>query len=186
MHVLQGWQAKARAGFVELVAPTLQASLDRGVRAPPQRAAHRRARQAGAERVDGEVRRHVWVDVGDQRRARPAVDLRRQRGGQREDVRHHHVWGQLAHQRDRVRGRMHHRLIEVQRLRTRGEDLVLRRRRERQALILDVLLPARPRLQRHLMPARRQRAPQRDHREGVARVAERAQQDAHQPARRRA
>ncbi len=75
-------------------------------------------------------------------------------------------------------------LVEVQRLGARGEDLVLGRRREGEALGLDVLAPARPGLQRDLVAAGRERAPERDHREGVAGVAEGAQQHTHASGRR--
>ena len=42
---------------------------------------------------------------------------------------------------------------------------------------LDVLAPARPGLERHLVPARRQLGAEREHREGVTGLAERAQEE---------
>ena len=87
------------------------------------------------------------------------------------------VGRERRHERPRLPRRAHHRLVGLQRPLERGEDVVLRRRRERACpSALDVVLPALPRLQRHLVPARAQRAPERDDRERVARVAEGAQE----------
>ncbi len=77
------------------------------------------------------------------------------------------------------RGGVHDGLVEVERLGPRREHLVLGRGGEGHALGLDVRLPAPPGLQRDVVPARGERAAERDHREGVTRVAEGAQQDAH-------
>ena len=91
---------------------------------------------------------------------------------EREDVRDHHVRLDLAHERQRVPRRTHHRLVEVQRLRPGGEHLILGRRGELESLALHVLLPALPRLQRDAVATRGQGAGERDHRERVAGVAE--------------
>ena len=66
-------------------------------------------------------------------------------------------------------------LVEVQRLGAGGEHAVLGRSREGKALGLDVLAPALPGLQRHVVAASGERPPEGDHREGVAGVAEGAQ-----------
>src|SRR5205814_10366156 len=58
-----------------------------------------------------------------------------------------------------------------------GEDVVLRRRRERHALRLGGRLPALPGLERDLVAAPDQFAPERDDRERVAWIAERAEQE---------
>ncbi len=71
---------------------------------------------------------------------------------------------------------MHDRLVEVERLGPRGEHLVLGRRREVESLRLDVPPASAPRLQRDVVPARGERAAERDHREGVTGVAEGAEQ----------
>ena len=63
-------------------------------------------------------------------------------------------------------------LVEVEGLGTGGKHLILGRGREREALGLDVVLPAPPRLQRDLVASRPQRPPEGDHREGMAGVAE--------------
>ncbi len=76
------------------------------------------------------------------------------------------------------RGGVDDGFVEVERLGALREDLVLGGGREADALGLDVLLPALPGLQRDVVPARDERAPERDHREGVAGVAEGAEQHA--------
>ena len=88
---------------------------------------------------------------------------------------------QLPHERPRVERGVHDGLIEVQRLGSGRKHLVLGRGRRRHALGLDVLAPARPRLQRDVVPARDERASERDHREGVAGVAKGAQQHPQRP-----
>ena len=70
------------------------------------------------------------------------------------------------------------RLVGLHRPLARGEDLVLGRRGERHPGRLGVLLPAPPRLQRDGVAARDERLAEREHRERVARVAERAEVDA--------
>ena len=77
------------------------------------------------------------VDVGDQRRARHALELGRERRREREDVGDGDVRAQLAHERERVERGVHDGLVEVERLGPRGKDLVLGRGRERHALGLD-------------------------------------------------
>ncbi len=84
--VVQGRQADARAGVVELGAPELQAVLERAAGPAPESAPDRRSRQPRAERVDRQAGLALREDVGDQRRVGDALDLRRERGGEREDV----------------------------------------------------------------------------------------------------
>ena len=126
----------------------------------------------------GKPRRAVRVDVGDEGGAGHVLELGGESGGEREDVGNDRVGAQLAHQRLRVDGGVDHRLVEVERLRPGGEHLVLGGGGERETLGLDVVAPARPRLQRHLVAAGAQGAAEGDHREGVARIAERAEQQA--------
>ncbi len=93
---LRGWcrrgcnpkrgRPSARAGVVELGAPELQAVLERPAGPAPERATDRRPRQPRAERVDRQAGLALREDVGDQRRAGNALELRRERGGEREDV----------------------------------------------------------------------------------------------------
>ncbi len=145
----------------------------------PEGSAEGGAGQPGAERVDGEAGFSRWVDVGDERGAGDLLELRRQRGGECEDVGDDDVRPQLANERERVGGGLDDGLVEVEGLGTGGEDLVLGRRGEGEALGLDVLPPARPGLKRDVVPARRERPPEGDHGEGVPWVAEGAEQRAH-------
>ena len=69
------------------------------------------------------------------------------------------------------------RLVGRQRALARGEDVVLGRGGEGHPLGLDVLAPARPGLQRHVVAAAGERAAERDRRKRVARVAEGAEQE---------
>ncbi len=170
-----GSPSRARV-LVELDAPELEPPVDRPLGAAPERPPGGGARQPGAERVDREVGLPVRVDVGDERGSRTAVELGGERGGEREDVCDDDVGAQLAHERERVDGRVHDRLVEVKRLGPAGKDLVLRRGSEVEPLGLDVLLPAPPGLKRHVVSAGGERAPEGDHREGVPGVAEGAEQ----------
>ena len=72
----------------------------------------------------------------------------------------------------------HGRLVRLERPLARGEDLVLGRGGERHPGRLGGLLPAPPGLQRDRVAARDERLAEREHRERVARVAERAEVDA--------
>ncbi len=71
---------------------------------------------------------------------------------------------------------MHDGLVEIERLGTLREHLILGRRGEADALGLDVGAPACPRLQRHVVSARHERAAERDHRKRVPGIAEGAEQ----------
>ena len=108
---------------------------------------------------------------------RHALELAGERGREREDVGDDDRRRHVAHERDRLARRALDRLVGRQRALARGEDVVLRRRREGHPLALDVLLPAPPGLQRDRMPAARELAAERDHREGVPGVAEGPEQD---------
>ena len=153
------------------------------VGAAPQRPADARSWQPRAVRVRRAARRHARVEVGDDRADGHALELARQRRREREDVRDDDVGRDRAHERDRLAGRALDRLVGRQRPFARGEDVVLGRRREAHPLVLDVLLPAPPGLQRDVVPAAGQLAAQCDDREGVARIAEGVEQDqaAHSP-----
>jgi hypothetical protein len=67
---------------------------------------------------------------------------------------------------------MYDRLVEIEGLGSRREDLILRRGGEGEPLALDVLLPALPGLQRDLVAALGQRAAERNSRECVSGIAE--------------
>ena len=162
--------------LVELTAATLQPAIDLAVGAAPHRPAGSRARQASAERIDRELALTVRIDVRDQGRVGHPLDLRGERRCEREDVRDDDLRLQVSHERERVSRCVHDGLVEVERLWTGRKDLVLRRGGEANALRLDGLAPASPGLERDLMTARDERTAQRDHGEGVTRVAEGAQQ----------
>jgi len=85
--------------------------------------------------------------------------LARQGRREREDVGHDDVRPRLGDQRPRFGGRAHGRFVGLERPRTGGEDLVLRRRREPHARRLDVLGPPRPRLQHDLVATGDERTP---------------------------
>src|SRR5205085_1723697 len=83
-----------------------------------------------------------------------------------------------VHMRERGQAKAAPGLVGLERPFARGEDVVLRRGREGHALRLGRRLPALPRLERDLMPASDQLAAQRDDRERMPRVAERAEEKA--------
>ena len=118
----------------------------------------------------------MWVDVGDERRARPLLELGSEGGREREDVGDDDIRLQLAHERQGVPCGLNDRLVEVEWLRAGGEHAVLGRGGEAKALGLDILSPARPCLQCDVVAARAERAAEGDHRECVAGVAECAEQ----------
>ncbi|HXB64158.1 MAG TPA: hypothetical protein VNV42_04695 [Solirubrobacteraceae bacterium] len=156
----------------------LQRLGDRPRGAPPEPAPDGGAGEARTDRVDRGAVRRVGVDVGNQRGERNPAQLGGERGREREDVGDHHLGRELLHQRQRVARGVHDRLVEVQRLEAVGGHAVLGCGGESHALGLDGSAPALPCLQRHVVPTRGERASERDHREGVAGVAERAEQHA--------
>ena len=83
---------------------------------------------------------------------------------------------QLAHERDGVVRGVDDGLVEVEWLGPGGEDAVLGGGGEVQPLGFDVLLPAPPGLQRDVVSAGGERAPEGDHGKGVPGVAEGAEQ----------
>ena len=117
--------------------------------------------------------------MGNERRDLHAGPLSRQRGRQRQDVVDDDLWVTFGHERLRFLGRLQDCLVGLQWRLTGREDGVFRRRRKGQSFAAYKLLPLPRGLQRHLVAARAQRAAERDHREGMARVAEGAEQDPH-------
>ncbi len=170
-------QAEALAHGVEVLPAPLQAVLHGARGASPEGAAERGARQAGADRVDRGASGGWGCTWGISVAPGTLLKLGGERGGEREDVGDHHLRFELAHERERVAGGVHDGLVEVQRRPAAiREDVVLGGGGEAHTLRLHVARASAPRLQRHLVPARRQRAPERDHREGVARIPEGAEQ----------
>ena len=140
----------------------------RGSRAPSR--VRREAGRAAAGRRAG-------------RASRPgtSAQLGRQRRRQRQDVRRRRRRARKSRTSGSVsRAAAHRGLVGLQRPPERGEDLVLRRGGERHPGRLDVPLPLDPGLQAHVVPALDQPRAQREHRERVPGVAERAEQDPHQ------
>ncbi|HYH58194.1 MAG TPA: hypothetical protein VD790_03080 [Thermoleophilaceae bacterium] len=113
--------------------------------------------------------------MGDERRPPPALELRRQPGGDREDVRHDHLGIDLLDQRLRLARRPYRRLIRLEGPLARGEDLVLGRRLEAHAERLDVRAPLGPGLEADGVPASGELGAERDRGERVPRVAERGE-----------
>ena len=105
-------------------------------------------------------------------------ELAGERRGEGQDVRDDRVGGQLLHERRALAGRSHHRLVGLERARARREDVVLGRRSEGHPRGLHGLAPAPPGLQRHRVAALRQPPAQRDHRERVAGIPERPEEQA--------
>src|SRR5713226_644010 len=177
VHPIERREAEARAGAVELLAPAPQPTVRGPLERAPQAPAHRRARPACPERVGRETGLAGRVYVRHERRGRHALELAGQRGGEREDVGDDRVRPRLGHQRARLGRGAHRGDVGLQRPRRGGEDLVFGRRGESHSRRLDVLAPPAPGLQHDLVAARRERPPERDHREGMAGVAEGSEQD---------
>jgi hypothetical protein len=119
------------------------------------------------------------MHVRDERRDRHAAQLRCERRCEGQDVRDDRLRLELAHERHRHPRERQRRVVRVERVAGRGEDGVLGRRVERHAAGEDVVLPAPPGLQGHVVATCRERPAQRDGGERVARVAERAEQQPH-------
>jgi hypothetical protein len=79
------------------------------------------------------------------------------------------------------RRRVHDRLIRTQGPLARREHRVLRRRYKPHSRCLDWLLPPPPRLEQDVVTAFDQHGSERKHREGVARIAEGAEEQAQRP-----
>ena len=169
-------QPEALPRAVEVAAAVLEPPQHERVHPAPETPPARGARQARAERVGGRVRRQVRMHVRDQRRDRHALQLPCKRRAQGEDVRHHRVRSQPRDVRPRVARRAHDRLVGLQRRVLRREDGILGRGDERQPGRLGVRAPALPGLERDRVTASRKRRAEREHREGVAGIAERAQE----------
>ena len=179
VHVRERRQAEPGAAVVVLLPPALEPPVDDAVEAPPQPRAGRGARPPRADRERREAGRRPGVDVRDERRHGHAGELRRERGRGREDVGHRDVGRERLDRGDGLPRRRHGGLIGLERALAGREDLVLRRRGERDAGRLGGLLPAPPGLQRDGVPAGDQRLAQRQHGERVAGIAEGAEEDPH-------
>ena len=185
VHAIQRPEPQPPPGLVELAAPALQPGVRHARQPAPQLPPQRRPRPARTQRERRPAALGARIEVGDDRRHRHALELGGQRRRQGQDVGHHRIGGELRHQRPRLARRPQHRLVGLQRPLARGEDVVLGRRLEAHARGPHVVLPALPGLQHHLVPARRERAAQRDQRERVPGVAEGAQQQPQRSVRRR-
>ena len=185
VHPRQRPEPQPPPGLVELAAPALQPGVGQPRQPAPQPPAHRRPRPPRPDRERRPAALGARIEVGDDRRHRHALELGGQRRRQGQDVRHHDVGAQRRHQRPRLPRRPQHGLVGLQRPFERGEDVVLRRRLEAHSRGAHVVLPARPGLQHHLVPARGKRPAQRDERKRVPRVAEGAQQQPQRTVRRR-
>ena len=172
-------QSHLRARLVELDAPALQALVNDLVGATPEGASGSGARHARAERVDGETARAVGMDMRDEGGARSPIELGGEGGGEREDVVDDDMGLHVAHERERVAGGARDGGVEVERWRAGiagGEDAILGGGGEGEPLGFDLVLPALPGLQRDVVSARGKGTPEGDHGEGVAGVAEGAEQ----------
>jgi hypothetical protein len=85
----------------------------------------------------------------------------------------------FVNERLRLLCRSQHSLVGLQRLLAGREDRVLGRGRKGQPFAAHNRLPLPRSLQRHVVATGAQRSAKRDHREGVARVAEGAEQQSH-------
>jgi hypothetical protein len=117
--------------------------------------------------------------VGDKRRDLYTGPLSGQSGSQCEDVVNDDVGRTLVDKRLGLLGGPKNSLVWLERRLPGGEDGVFGRGRKCQPLTSHNLLPLPSRLQSHLVAGCAQRTAKRDHREGVARVAEGAEQQAH-------
>src|SRR5204863_3304922 len=111
VDMLQRLEAEAGARAVQLGASEFEPLVNWPLRLSPHLAPQLTPWYASAERVDGEVRFTVGIDVGDERCARHARELARQRGREREDVGDEHVGRHLANERQRVPGGVHDGLV---------------------------------------------------------------------------
>ena len=141
-------------------------------------AAERRARQPRADRVGREAGRRPRMHVRDQRGHGHAAELRGERRGGGEDVGDRDVGRERLDRRDGLPRGAHRGLVGLERPLARREHLVLGRGGERHPRRARGLLPAPPGLQRDGVAAGDERLAEREHGEGVARVAERAEVDA--------
>ena len=174
-------EPEPRAAVVVLAPALLEALVDGALEAAPEPGSRARARKPRAERVGREAGGRPRVHVRHQGRERHAAELGGQRGRGREDVRDRDVGRERLDRRDRLAGGMDGRLVGLQRPLAGGEDLVLRRGGELDPGRLRRLLPAAPGLQRDGVAAVDERLAEREHRERVAGIAERAEVDAQGP-----
>ncbi len=173
-------EPEAHARVVEFGPPLLQTALHEAVEAVPCPTADDGARQPCADRVRREAGVGSRIDVRDQRCDRNTGELGRERRRQREDVGDDHVGSQLLDERQRVARRPYDGLVGLQCTTQGGEDVVLGRRREAEALRLDLRLPPTPGLHDHLVPVPAEGPPEGDDRERVSRIPEGAEQDLHE------
>jgi hypothetical protein len=123
------------------------------------------------------------VHVRHERRDRHAAELGGERRRGREDVGHGDVGRERPHLRDGLACRLDGRLERLERALAGREDLVLGRGGEPHPGGLGRLAPALPGVERDRVTARHERRAEREHRERVPGIAERAEVDAqHRPA----
>ena len=162
--------------LIELVPAPPQPHLEQRPRRPPGHPPEARPRWTQPERVERHPRLLHRIDVRDQRGVWDAGDLGRERRRQRQDVAHHQIRLEPLHQPSQRPGGGR-RGLPVGRVRPRRRiHRVLLRAGEAQPLALDRLPPPLPGLDQHLMAAPRQLARERDCRKGMARIAERGDQ----------
>ena len=174
--MLNGWEAESAAGFIQFRAAGLKPAVRRWSQSAPEPSAECASRRQRADRVGRGPRRCARVDVGDECCDPHSRSLSGECRREREDVVDDDIRLALLYQRLRLLGRLEDSLVGLQRRLAGRKDGVLRRWRKGQAFAEHDLFPLPRGLKRHIVPARAKRAAERDHREGVARVAEGTEQ----------
>jgi hypothetical protein len=116
--------------------------------------------------------------VRHERRPGPPLELGGERARDREDVGDDQLGIDAADQLARDARRLDGGRVGLERPLASGEDLVLRGRREADALALGVVAPAVPGLESDVVAAARQLGAEGDRREGVSGIAEGGEQEA--------
>ncbi len=149
---------------------------------PPDRPPEGRARRPQPDREERHARLDYRVDVGDQGRQRDPGPLGGEGRGKGEDVADDDVRAEVLQQRQQRPRRLGGVLAVVGIGFRRREHAVFLGRGEAEPGALDRPPALLPGLDHDLVPARRQRPPQRDRREDVPGVAECGDEDSQAPA----
>ena len=176
VEAVEGREAHALALAVQVPAPVLEADVERPLPGPPDRPPDRRARLTQSDREEGQARLDHRVDVGDQGGERHPGRLGGEGRGEGEDVGDDDRRVEALEQRQQ-RPRRVGGVLSLLGLRLgRREGAVFLGRGEVEPGALDRGAALLPGLDRHRVPAARQRPSQGDRREDVAGVAERGDQ----------
>jgi hypothetical protein len=177
--MIDGWKPEPATGLIQLGAPSLKSPIGRRAKGSPEPAAPLGSWWQRSNRVGRGTGRGARINVGDKRGDLHSSPLSGQSGSQCEDVVNDDVGRTLVDKRLGLLGGPKNSLVWLERRLPGGEDGVFGRGRKCQPLTSHNLLPLPSRLQSHLVAGCAQRTAKRDHREGVARVAEGAEQQAH-------